>query len=81
MRTQRNIDINEKNPDEKYQNNKPDNKKYDDRDQIRKINRKKIIEDEETVQLQNLSTYIGKINRKEINNEESENQTLKKEVG
>ena len=32
----------------------------------------KKIEDEETVQLQNLSTDIEKINRKEINNEESD---------
>ena len=37
----------------------------------RKSIRKKI-EDEETVQLQNLSTAIEKINRKESNNEESE---------
>ena len=33
---------------------------------------RKTIEDEETVQLQNLSTYIEKINRKEIDNVESD---------
>ena len=64
MRPQRNIEINDKIPDGKYQNNKPDDKKYDDRDQIRTFNKKKIIEDEETVQLKNLSTDIEKINRK-----------------
>ena len=47
-------------------------KKSDERDQIRKINKKKIIEDEETVQLHNLSTAIEKINRKGSNNEESD---------
>ena len=45
--------------------NKPDDKNSDERNQMRKINKKKIIEDEETVQLQNLSTAIEKINRKE----------------
>ena len=68
MKHQRNIDINDKILDEKYQNNKPDDKKSDDRDQIKTINKEKKIENEETVQLQNLSTYIEKINRKEINN-------------
>ena len=58
MRPQRNIDINDKILDEKEQNNKTDDKKSDDRDQIRTINEKKIIEDEETVQLQNLSMDI-----------------------
>ena len=41
MRPQRNIEINDKITDEKYQNNEPDDKKSDDRDQIRKINKKK----------------------------------------
>ena len=58
MRTQRNIEINGKIPDKKHHNNKMNNKKSDDRDQIRTIGKKKIIEDEETVQLQNLSMDI-----------------------
>ena len=41
MRPQRNIEINEKIPDEKYQNNKHDDKDSDDRDQIPTINKKK----------------------------------------
>ena len=64
IRPQRNIDINDRIPDEKYQNNKTNDKKSDERDQIRTIGKKKIIEDKETVQLQNLSTDIEKINRK-----------------
>ena len=56
----------------KYHNNKTDDKTSNERDQIRQIGRKKIIEDEETVQLQNLSMDIKKINRKEIDNVESE---------
>ena len=72
MRPHRNIETNDKPPDEKYQNNKPYDKKSDDRDQIRTINKKKIIEYEENVQLRNLSTDIEKINRKEINNEETD---------
>ena len=40
--------------------NEPDDKNSDKRDQIRKMNKKKIIEDEETVQLENLSTAIEK---------------------
>ena len=43
MRPQRNIDINENIPDEKYQNNKSDDKKSDDRDQIRIINKKRSL--------------------------------------
>ena len=41
MRPQKNIDINDKIPDEKYQNNKTDENKSDDRYQIRIINKKK----------------------------------------
>ena len=66
VRPQRNIDTNDIIPDEKYQNNKIDDKKYDVRYQIGKIDREKIIEDKEIVQLQNLSTEIEKINRKEF---------------
>ena len=62
---------------EKYQNNKTDDKTSDERDQIRAIGKKKIIEDEETVQLKTLSTDIEKINRKEIDNVELKNHTLK----
>ena len=51
-------------PDEKYQMNEPDNTNSDERYQIRKIIKKKIIEDEEPVQLKNLSTAIEKTNRK-----------------
>ena len=72
MRSQRNIEINDKIPDEKYQNNNPDDKKSDDRDQIPKINKTQIIEDEGTVQLKHLSTAIEKINIKESNTEESD---------
>ena len=45
MRPQRNIEINDKIPDEKYQNNKPNDKKSDGRYHIKTINKKKIIED------------------------------------
>ena len=64
MRPQINIEINDKIPDESGQKNKPDYKNSDDRDQIRRINKKKITGDEETVQLQNLSTAIETMNRK-----------------
>ena len=43
--------------------NEPDNNNSDERDQVRKIIKKKIIEDKETVQLKILSTAIEK-NRK-----------------
>ena len=59
----------------KESNNEESEKSYtDERDT------EKIIEDEETVQLKNLSTAIEKINRKESNNENQTNQTLKKEI-
>ena len=70
------MEINDKIPNEKYQNNKTYDKKSDERDQIGKIGQEKIIEYEETVQLQNLSTDIEKINRKESNNEESEKSDI-----
>ena len=72
MRPQRNIDINDKIPDEKYQKNKIDDKKSDERNQIREIDENKIIEDIYIMQLQNLSTKIEKINRKEIHDLESD---------
>ena len=71
MRSQRNIDINDKITDEKYQNNKIDDKKSNERDQIWTIGKKKLFEDKETVQLQNLSKEIEKINRKEQDGLES----------
>ena len=58
--------------DETYQIHEPDNKNSDERDHIRKITKKKIIEDEETEHLKNLSTAIETTNRKKINNEELE---------
>ena len=64
MRPQKNIENTDNIPDETYQMNEPDDKNSDKRDQIRKINKKKIIEDEETVQLKILSTAVGKTNRK-----------------
>ena len=51
-------------PDETYPMNEPDSNNSDERDQIRKIIKKKINEYEETVQLKNLSTAIEKTNRK-----------------
>ena len=51
-------------PDETYQMNEPDDKNDDERDQISKIIKKKIIEDGETVHLKNLSTAIETTNRK-----------------
>ena len=51
-------------PDETYQMNEPDNNNSDERDQIRKIIKNKLIEDEETVHLKSLSITIEKINRK-----------------
>ena len=71
-RPQRNIEINDKIPDEKDHENKIDDQKYDERDQIWTIGKKIIIEDKETVQLKHLSTDIKKINRKEIYNVESD---------
>ena len=41
IRPQINIEINDKIPDESDQNNKPDDKKSDDRDHIKTINKKK----------------------------------------
>ena len=40
MRPQRNIEINDKIPNEKYQNNKTADKTSDERDQVRKIGKK-----------------------------------------
>ena len=48
----------------------PDDNISDERDQITKITKKKIIEDEETEQMKNLSTAIETTNRKTINHEE-----------
>ena len=59
-------------PDKTYQIDEPDDNISDERDQLTKIMKKKIIEDEETEQMKNLSTTIETTNRKEINNEELE---------
>ena len=50
----------------------PDANNSDKRDQIRKIIKKTIIEDEETLHLKILSTAIETTNKKEIKNEELE---------
>ena len=76
MRPQRNIEINDKIPDESDQNNKPEEKiwwQISDRNN----QQEKIIEDKGTVQLQNLSTDIEKMNRKESNNKESDKSDTK----
>ena len=52
-------------PDKTYQIDEPDDNNSDERDQIRKIKKKKFIEDEETEHLKNLSTAIETTNRKE----------------
>ena len=64
MRPQNIIENTDIIPDETYQMNEPDNNNSDERDQIRKLTKKKIIEDEETVHLKNLSTAIETTNRK-----------------
>ena len=45
MRPQRNIEINNKIPDERYQKNKIDDKETDERNQISKIDTEKRIKD------------------------------------
>ena len=64
----RNLDINDKIPDEKCQNNKIDEENL--MKEIRSVQLAKEIEDEETVQLQNLSTDIEDI--KELDSVESD---------
>ena len=51
-------------PDQTYQMDEPEEINYDERSQIRKIIKKTIIEDEETVHLKILSTAIETNNRK-----------------
>ena len=51
-------------PDKTYQMDEPDDNNSDERDQIRKIIQKTIIEDEQTVHLKNLSTALETTNRK-----------------
>ena len=51
-------------PDKTYQMDEPDDNNSDERYQIRKIIKKKIIEDEETVYLKILSTAIETTTRK-----------------
>ena len=50
--------------DETYQMDELDDNNSDERDQLRKIIKKTIIEDEETVHLKNLSTNIETTNRR-----------------
>ena len=64
MRLQRNIEINNKLPDERYQKNKIDDKEYDEKKQISKIDEEKIIEDKEIMKLNIMSKEIEKINIK-----------------
>ena len=64
MIPQRNIDINDKLPDERYQKNKIYGRQSDEKNQIGKIDEEKRIGDKEIMKLQNLSTEIEKINRK-----------------
>ena len=56
----------------------PDDNISDERDQITKIMKRNIFEDEETEQIKNLSTAIETTNRKTINYEELENLSMKK---
>ena len=72
MRLQRNIEINNKLPDERYQKNRIDDKEYDEKNQINKIDEEKIIEDKEIMKLKNLRKEIEKINRKEQDGLESD---------
>ena len=72
MIPQINIEINDKLPDEKYQKKKIDDRKSDENNLIGKIDEKKTIEDKEIMKLQNLSTEVEKINRKEHNYLESD---------
>ena len=67
MRPQRNIEINDKIPDKRYQENKIDDKESDKKNQISRIDEEQIIEDKEIIKLQNLGKEIEKINRKEHN--------------
>ena len=71
MRPQRNIDINDKLPDEKYQK-KIDDKKSDEKNQISKFDEKYIFEDKEIMKLKILSKEVEKINRKEQDGVESD---------
>ena len=64
MRPQKIIENTDIIPDETYQIDEPDDNNSDERDQIRKIFKKNIIEDEETVHLKILSTAIETTNRK-----------------
>ena len=72
MRPQRNIDINDRISDERYQKNKIDDKESDEKNHISKIDEEKIIEDKEIMKLQNLSKEIEKIYRKSQDGLESD---------
>ena len=60
----RNIEIDEKQTDERYQKNNINDKESDERDQISKIDEEKITEYKEITKLQNLSKETETINRK-----------------
>ena len=64
MRPQKIIENPDIIPDKTYQMDEPDANNSDERDQIRKIIKKNIIEDEETVHLKILSTAIETTTRK-----------------
>ena len=69
MRTQTIIENHNIIPDETYQMCEHDDKISDERDLLTKIMKKKIIEDEETEQMKNLSKTIETSKRKTINHE------------
>ena len=64
MRPQRNIDINDRILDEKYQNIKIYDKNMMKEIRSVQLKRRKKIEDKEIVQMKNLSTDIEKMNGK-----------------
>ena len=66
--------------DETFQIDEPDDNISDERDQITKIMKKKIIEDEETEQMKNLSKTIETAKRKTKKHEELKNLSMKKEI-
>ena len=74
LRPQRNIKINDRRTDERYQKNMIDDKEYNERNQISKNDEEKIIEDIDIMKLQNFSSkkkiYILRKNLKKINSKD-----------
>ena len=70
VRTQTIIENHNKIPDETYQMGGHDDNISDERDQLTKIMKKKIIEDEKSEQMKNLSKTIETSKRKTKNHEE-----------